>query len=134
MLRRDFGRMSLASLWAIGLAAQESLGQAPRKKADKVVGIIWEFKMNRLRDQKKTEEKFEGRFRVHNYEVFRGPVLVGRVEPMGPMDTKITITEWPEMNGVLTLKMIGKQPQTWAGKLVRDDGSEWAVGVRVRSL
>ncbi len=102
-------------------------------KQNKVVGFIWEYHGKKVVDDKLTGEEIHGQFRVFNKEAFKGPKKVGFVKAKGPLESTLTITDWPEMNGKVTLKKVGMAPPVWQGLFQKDDGSNWRLTVKFRT-
>lgn len=126
-----------ASVTCVGLLfasvpfVRSAEAQPPKsKKANKVIGYIWEYHGKKVVDDKETGESIEGKFRVFNYEAFRGPKKVGYVKPNGELESTLTINDWPEMNGTVTLTRVGQRPPVWVGLLRKDDGTQWKLRVK----
>ena len=106
-------------------------GVAEPKKKDKVVGTIWSYRATKMEEDMKKAEEISGHFRVVNHRVFSGPKRVGAVKPIRDLESEITITDWPEMNGTMTVQRTGKKPITWKGKFIKSDGSNWSITLKV---
>jgi hypothetical protein len=103
--------------WAY--AADDS---APGKdKKDDVVGVMWDYTITRG----KTKES--GQFRVYNGKIYKGDKVVGKYEHTGDQKSKITFTDWTEMNGTVNLTKTKRHPPRAEGKLKKDDGTEWEM-------
>ena len=118
--------LSLVAL-AIGVFPVSTAIAQPRKNT--VVGFIWEYHGKKVVDDKLTGEEIKGKFRVFEREAFRGPKKVGVVKPNGNLESTLTITEWPEMNGTVKLKKVGLKPPVWQGLFHKEDGTKWRMTI-----
>jgi hypothetical protein len=129
-----FSMMTLVTIMAV-IFVDSASSQVPKQKKftkrdgdiakkNKTIGYIWDYRGFTVVDDKPTGEKIDGRLRVFNYEDFLGPRKIGYVKPNGPLESTLTVTDMPALNGTVTLKKIGMRPEVWAGLLVKDDGSK----------
>jgi hypothetical protein len=111
------------SMWGrSALAADDS--QPGKDGKDDVVGVVWNYTIAR------GKAKESGQFRVYNKKIYREDKVVGKYEQTGDQKTKITFTDWPEMNGTVNLTKTRRHPPRAYGKLKKTDGTEWDMTVQ----
>jgi hypothetical protein len=119
---RSIGLCAAMAILLCGSSLLADEGRDGKDGKDEFVGGIWSYTLTR------GEEKTTGQFRVNDREIFKGPKKVGTVNPDGG-ETTITITDWPEMNGVAHLRKNRRHPAGASGTLKKTDGSEWAIRI-----
>jgi hypothetical protein len=118
-----------------GASAMAKPPKKPDKKPDKkpgnqIVGTTWSFTAKKQGDS--AAEEMTGQFRVYNHVIYKAEKKVGEVKPNGPTETTFSITDFPKLNGSVTLRKVGQKPAIWKGTLDHSDGTKWAMTVTVK--
>ena len=132
MVRRNVVLSIFCLLLVSLLAVTPGLAKPPKKNNNKVVGIRWEFTGKKVVNGNQMAEIISDTFRVNNYNVFRGARKVGVVQPNGATETTLTITDFPKLNGTVTLRKVDTKPPVWKGQLEQSDGTKWLMTVTIR--
>jgi hypothetical protein len=112
---------TLAALFCSSfLFAEEHKGKDGK---DDVMGAVWSYTLT------KGDDTVTGQFRVYNREIFKGHKKVGKVDIEDDDETKLSFTDWDEMNGKAVLRKTKRHPPGASGTLTKKDGSEWTMKV-----
>lgn len=91
-----------------------------------VVGVRWEYKVI---DPKTKDVIDEGKFRAHDFKVYRGASEIGAFAVLGRDHVKVEITKG-KLKGTWNLRMTDTKPPIWRGELKREDGSHQRMTVK----
>jgi hypothetical protein len=122
-------RISLFRLTAACLIAsfsRSSVATAAVGKKNDVVGSIWSYTIV------KGDKTDKGTFRVYRLDIYKGEKKVGRVTVLDKDETKLSITEWPEMNGKALLKKNQGKNSGATGTMKKTDGTDWHMTVHFK--
>jgi hypothetical protein len=95
-------------------------------KKNDVVGSIWTYTLV------KGDKKDKGTFRVYKLDIYKGEKKVGRVTVLDNDESKLSFTEWPEMNGKAYMKKNQGKNSGASGTLTKTDGTDWHMTVHFK--